>query len=196
MSIPPATVLNMTYIRSALPLAHKAHVRTATVGIPCFERGPACKRPAPIPPRLLLPIHFSVWGNRAQRCRNAPCMHDPATLSDCTGLTCLSCSILDHTSCGHKSKDTHQRPAHRNNHAQMLCPAQVHSGWRSHHVAARATRALICGLWGNVCSARYFSINYPDFSPRFTLPWRSPPSRPHCTAHLPYKARCKIKQDL
>ena len=44
--------------------------------------------------------------------------------------------------------------------------------------------------------ARYFSINYPDFSPRFTLPWRSPPSRPHCTAHLPYKARCKIKQDL
>ena len=41
--------------------------------------------------------------------------------------------------------------------------------------------------------ARYFSINYPDFSPRFTLPWRSPPSRPHCTAHLPYKARCKIK---
>ena len=23
--------------------------------------------------------------------------------------------------------------------------------------------------------ARYFCINYPDFSPRFTLPWRSPP---------------------
>ena len=44
--------------------------------------------------------------------------------------------------------------------------------------------------------ARYFFINYPDFSPTFTLPWRSPPSRPHCTAHLPYKARCKIKQDL
>ena len=22
--------------------------------------------------------------------------------------------------------------------------------------------------------ARYFSINYPNFSPRFTLPWRSP----------------------
>ena len=44
--------------------------------------------------------------------------------------------------------------------------------------------------------ARYFCINYPDFSPRFTLPWRSPPSRPHCTAHLPYKARCKIKQYL
>ena len=44
--------------------------------------------------------------------------------------------------------------------------------------------------------ARYFSINYPNFSPRFTLPWRSPPSRPHCTAHLPYKARCKIKQYL
>ena len=43
---------------------------------------------------------------------------------------------------------------------------------------------------------RYFSINYPDFSPRFTLPWRSPLSRPHCTAHLPYKARCEIKQDL
>ena len=56
-------------------------------------------------------------------------------------------------------------------------------------------------LWGNVCPkvarpARYFSINYPDFSPRFTLPWRSLPSRPHCTAHLPYKARCKLKQDL
>ena len=44
--------------------------------------------------------------------------------------------------------------------------------------------------------ARYFSINYPDFSPRFTLPWRSPPSRPRCTAHLPYKARCIIKQYL
>ena len=44
--------------------------------------------------------------------------------------------------------------------------------------------------------ACYFSMNYPDFSPRFTLPWRSPPSRPHCTAPLPYKARCKIKQDL
>ena len=52
-------------------------------------------------------------------------------------------------------------------------------------------------LWGNVCPARYFCINYPDFSPRFTLPWRSPPSRPHCTAHLPYNvARCKIKQYL
>ena len=48
--------------------------------------------------------------------------------------------------------------------------------------------------WGNVCPARYFSSNYPDFSPRFTLSWRSPPSRPHCTAHLPYKARCIIKQ--
>ena len=44
--------------------------------------------------------------------------------------------------------------------------------------------------------ARYFSINYPDFSPRFTLSWRSPPSRPHCTAHFPYKARCIIKQYL
>ena len=40
--------------------------------------------------------------------------------------------------------------------------------------------------WGNVCPARYFSINYPDFSPRFSLSWRSPPSRPRCTAHLPY----------
>ena len=44
--------------------------------------------------------------------------------------------------------------------------------------------------------ARYFSINYPDFSPRFTLSWRSPPSRPRCTAHLPYKACCIIKQYL
>ena len=35
-----------------------------------------------------------------------------------------------------------------------------------------------------------FFINYPDFSPRFTLSWRSPLSRPHCTAHLPYKAHC------
>ena len=43
-------------------------------------------------------------------------------------------------------------------------------------------------------TARYLSINYPDFSPRFTLSWRSPPSRPRCTAHLPYKARCIIKQ--
>ena len=44
-------------------------------------------------------------------------------------------------------------------------------------------------IWGNVCPARYFSINYPDFSPRFTLSWRSPPSRPQCTAHVPYKAQ-------
>ena len=44
--------------------------------------------------------------------------------------------------------------------------------------------------------ACYFSINYPDFSPRFTLSRRSPPSRPRCTAHLPYKARCIIKQYL
>ena len=29
---------------------------------------------------------------------------------------------------------------------------------------------------------RQFSINYPDFNPRFTLLWISPPSRPHCTA--------------
>ena len=47
---------------------------------------------------------------------------------------------------------------------------------------------------GNVCPACYFSINYPDFSPRFTLSWRSPPSRPRWTAHLPYKARCIIRQ--
>ena len=49
-------------------------------------------------------------------------------------------------------------------------------------------------LWGDVCPVRYFSFNYPDFSPRFTLSWISPPSRPRCIAHLPYKARCIIKQ--
>ena len=38
--------------------------------------------------------------------------------------------------------------------------------------------------------AHYFSINYPNFSPRFTLSWRSPPSRPH----LPDKAPCIIRQ--
>ena len=48
----------------------------------------------------------------------------------------------------------------------------------------------------SVRPARYFSINYPDFSPRFTLSWRSLPSGPRCTAHLPYKARCKTKQYL
>ena len=42
--------------------------------------------------------------------------------------------------------------------------------------------------------ARYFSINYPDFSPRFTLSWISPLRRPHCNAHLAYKVRCIIKQ--
>ena len=52
------------------------------------------------------------------------------------------------------------------------------------------------GVRGNVCPARYFSINYPDFSPRFTLSWISPPSRPRCTAHLPYKAHCTIQQYL
>ena len=48
---------------------------------------------------------------------------------------------------------------------------------------------------GNVCPARparYFSVNHPGFSPRFTLSWRSPPSRPRWTAHLPDKARCII----
>ena len=44
--------------------------------------------------------------------------------------------------------------------------------------------------------ARYFSINYPDFGPRYTLSWKSPLSRPHCTAHLPYKARGIVKQYL
>ena len=62
-------------------------------------------------------------------------------------------------------------------------------------------RMLTCRLAEGEClpgarPARYFSINYPDFSPRFTLSWRSPPSRPRCTAHLPYKARCIIKQYL
>ena len=61
----------------------------------------------------------------------------------------------------------------------------------------RSTKCVIRGeCLPGARPARYFSINYPDFSPRFTLPWRSPPSRPHCTAYLPYKARCKIKQDL
>ena len=41
---------------------------------------------------------------------------------------------------------------------------------------------------------RYFSINYPNFIPRFTLSWRSLPSGPRCTTHLPYKARCIIRQ--
>ena len=49
-------------------------------------------------------------------------------------------------------------------------------------------------LRGNVGPARYFSINYPYFSPRFTISWRSPPSRPRWTAHLPYKAHCIIRQ--
>ena len=31
--------------------------------------------------------------------------------------------------------------------------------------------------------ARYFSINYPDFSPRFTLSWRSPPRVDHVALH-------------
>ena len=57
-------------------------------------------------------------------------------------------------------------------------------------------RAELLGLWGNVCPERYFSINYPDFSPIFTLSWRSPPSRPRCTAHLRYNAHCIIKQCL
>ena len=51
------------------------------------------------------------------------------------------------------------------------------------------------GVWGECLPgarlARYFSIKYPDFSPRFTLSLRSPPSRPRWTAHLPSKARCK-----
>ena len=38
--------------------------------------------------------------------------------------------------------------------------------------------------------ARYFCFKYPGFNPRFTLPHRSPPSRPEWTANLPYKARC------
>ena len=66
--------------------------------------------------------------------------------------------------------------------------------------------AVLARLWGagavlkgeclpGARPERYFSINYPDFSPRFTPSWRSPPPpRSHCTAHLPYTARCTIKQ--
>ena len=35
---------------------------------------------------------------------------------------------------------------------------------------ALCDQELVGAQWGNVCPARYFSINYPDFSPRFTLP--------------------------
>ena len=61
----------------------------------------------------------------------------------------------------------------------------------------KAIPGLLYGLGrkgGNGCLVRYFSINYLDFSPRFTLSWRTPPSRPRCSAHLPYTARCIIKQ--
>ena len=44
--------------------------------------------------------------------------------------------------------------------------------------------------------ARYLSINYPDLSARFTLSWTRTPSRPRCTANLPYKAHCIIKEYL
>ena len=68
--------------------------------------------------------------------------------------------------------------------------------WYSRNLSGHMFKAVQEECLPGARPARYFSINYPDFSPRFTLPWRSPPSRPHCTAHLPYKARCKIKQDL
>ena len=45
-----------------------------------------------------------------------------------------------------------------------------------------------------VCPAHYFCINYPSFKPGFTLPHRSPPSRPEWTANPPYKAR-RISQN-
>ena len=38
--------------------------------------------------------------------------------------------------------------------------------------------------------ARYLCIEYPISSPRFSLAWGSPPSRPHWTANLPCKAPC------
>ena len=46
-------------------------------------------------------------------------------------------------------------------------------------------------LWGGCLPgtrpARYFCINYPSFNPGFTLPQRSPPSRPEWTATFPTK---------
>ena len=42
---------------------------------------------------------------------------------------------------------------------------------------------------GSVCPARYFSINYPDSSPRFTLSWISPPL--DCTPSLQSKLHNK-----
>ena len=63
------------------------------------------------------------------------------------------------------------------------------------HICAILNTGVSVGEYlPGVRPARYFSINYPDFSPRFTLSWTNPPSRPRCTTHLPYKARCIIKQ--
>ena len=44
--------------------------------------------------------------------------------------------------------------------------------------AQKRAKMLVRGAWGGclrgVCPAPYFSINYPDFSPKFTLSWISP----------------------
>ena len=46
------------------------------------------------------------------------------------------------------------------------------------------TAPLFTHNTGGICPVRYFSSNYPDFSPKFTLSWRSSPSRPRWAAHL------------
>ena len=58
-----------------------------------------------------------------------------------------------------------------------------------HHYAA-----WVWSCTNFVHGVQYAPIYYPDFGPRFTLSWISPLSRPRCTAHLPYKACCIIKQ--
>ena len=62
------------------------------------------------------------------------------------------------------------------------CPLKLNPNLlRRHDCGIPSHRHVTCttcclSLRGDVCPARYFSINYPDFSPRFTLSWISPPT--------------------
>ena len=64
---------------------------------------------------------------------------------------------------------------------------------RANNGPVRTTRGVVSFIFSalseKVCLPRYFCIKYPDFHPRFTLLYRSAPSRPEWTANLAHKAQ-------
>ena len=55
-------------------------------------------------------------------------------------------------------------------HSAVCAMAIPFTAWKHMHLNVEKGECL-----PGARPARYFSINYPDFSPRFTLSWRKPP---------------------